>query len=1385
MKFEYLTVDDGLSNNRPKCVLRDSKGYLWIGTESGLNKFDGHKITVYENIPFQSNSLSNNMINCIFEDSNLNIWIGTENGLNLFDRKTDTFQRFIFDSTEVINGANFITKVNEDRNGNLWISTYNGLKKWICDNQKFVSFEIPAMIQNSAANKIYSFDIDKNNNLWIVSDGNLWFFNTQSLQFISYSDSFMLPSASLEKCIAIDHSGKIWVGSRGGGLFNFDNETKKFKLFPSKANGEGTNGKEIMDLLFENNRYLLIAVNHGGLNRFDLQTNTFEYCLYDERKANGLNNDGILSLYIDEEDILYVGTTGGGLNISNPKKARFNWYRHNFNDNNSLVYNVIWTFYEDSFGLIWIGTDGGGLSIFDPKKKTFTNYQHNPADPFSISGNAVLSITEDQNHDLWLGTWGAGLNRFDRNSGKFLHYLPNPNDSTSISSINIWDLITDDEGHLWIGKNTNSLDVFDIKKGVIKRLPDGNLMTANRRNDNKLNGKVRNSFNLYDNHPDSVNRNELTRNLYLSDIFYDKNDNIWVGTMEEGLWIFTSDSTVLKHTRETGFPSNSICGIVADNQDNIWISHREGLTQYLTETKQFRHFTKADGLQGKQFNTFAHLKASDGTLYFGGYNGFNSFLPENIEINTIIPPVYIDEFQIFNLPVFPGIPDSPLKQVITETKEIVLSYKQSVFSFGFTAINFTYPEKAMYAYKMEGYDVNWNYTDASRRYASYTNLNPGDYTFMVKATNNDGVWNEQPAMIKITITPPYWQTKTFRAIVFMVLVLSLYSLFYLRIRMIKSQKKELEMLVNKRTLEVNRQKQDIEQKNRELELKNSAISEQAQQLKESYELLFEREAKIRKQAEQLKEIDQLKNSFFTSISHEFRTPLSLIISPLEAIMKGHSPDGGSNYKYKLMYRNALILLNLINEILELQKAEAGFINLKVSRLNIVEYIENIVSVFNEIARQSAINYRFHCPVESFSGYIDQDKITKILYNLISNAFKFTHEGDEISIDLSFNQATDNLNFAHAVIVVRDTGTGILPEDTAFIFDRFFQAKDSGKSGYSGTGIGLALTKQLVQIHRGTIEVHSIHSEGTEFRVILPVQKVCFSASEISEPGDAVPFDEYTRFLKDEIISSLHTPSKPVESRNTHSAPIILVIEDNEDMLEFIKNQLEKNYKVHTTTNGLEGYTKAFDLIPDIIISDIMLPGMDGTEICRKLKNDEKTSHIPIILLTAKTSAESELEGIENGADDYITKPFNMEVLEAKIKNLTDIRKKLAKRFGAQLLLMPSEIPVSNQEKRFLEKSIKIIEENMESPFFDVNRLASEIGMSRMQLYRKFKSISNQSVNDFIRTIRLKRAAQYLEQNELNISEIAIKTGFQNASYFSKCFEEEFGVLPSKYKTGLI
>jgi len=1378
LRFDYLTVDNGLSNNRPKCVLRDSRGYLWIGTESGLNQFDGSKIKVFENIPSQSSSLSNNTIKCISEDINHNLWIGTSNGLNLYDRNTETFKRFFPDSTSLGYGQNNISKILEDRKGNLWISTYQGLNKWVPEKQSFIKYKIPVLNLKSDPNKIYSFVADKDDNLWIVSDDNIWFFNTQSHQFLSYSDPSMKSVLELEKSIAIDQTGKIWIGTRGGGLFSFNPETNQFKLYTAGGKGEGTFGKEIMNLLLENNQYLLIAINHGGINRLDLQTDKFEYCLYDEKRANGLNNDGILSLYIDNEEILYVGTTGGGLNICNPKKGRFEWFRHNLSDNNSLIYNVIWTFYEDSYGLIWIGTDGGGLSIFDPKKKTFKNYQHNPANAYSISGNAILCITEDKNHDMWLGTWGAGLNRFDRKSEKFYHYLPNPNDSSAISEINIWDIITDDNGYLWLGYNNTVIDVFDIKKGVIKKIPDGNIMTINRRNDNKLNGKTRTSFEISDHIPNTFYEKDRLSNMIIYDIFYDKNGNIWIGTADEGLWILYADGKFEKLTKATGFPSNAICGIVSDNQDNIWISHRAGLTQYVVKEKEFRHFTEADGLQGKQFATYAHLKATDGTLYFGGFNGFNSFKPENIKMNTYIPPVYINEFQIFNKDVEFNGHYSPLKQSITETTEIVLSYKQSVFSFGFTAINYTYPEKARYAYKMEGYDQDWNFTDASRRFASYTNLNPGEYTFMVKASNNDNVWNENPTKIKITISPPYWKTKTFRLFVLVAFIVSLYSLYYLRIKLIKNQKKELEKLVEKRTLEVNHQKEDIELKNSELELRNRAISEQAEQLKESYERLSLQESELRHQAEQLKEIDRLKNSFFTSISHEFRTPLSLIIAPLESILKDNEIDNQLLYKTKLMYRNSLMLLNLINEILELQKAEAGYIKLKVGYLDVVACVEEIASVFSEKAKQSEVNYKFH------SNDVDFDKLTKILYNLISNAFKFTHENADISVDLSFTQPTENDGFTHVEIVVRDSGIGILSENTDLIFNRFFQVNDPSKSNQSGTGIGLALTKQLVQIYRGTIEVQSIHGEGTEFRVVLPVQKECFTADEIIDSGETIAVDEYTRYLKDEILSSVKVPEKSIDKIPNQAAPILLLIEDNGDMLNFTKSHLEEKYEVHTAIEGFEGYNKAIALIPDIIISDIMLPNIEGTEICKRLKSDVRTSHIPIILLTAKTSEESELEGIETGADDYITKPFNMSVLEAKIKNLIGLRKTLVKRFSAQVLLMPSEIPVSNMEKMFLDKSIRIIEDQMESPDFDVSKLATELGMSRMQLYRKFKSICDQSVNDFIRTIRIKRAAQFLIQGELNISEIAIKTGFQNASYFSKCFEEEFGVLPSKYIASL-
>ncbi len=1330
LKFNYLTVDNGLNSNRIRCTFRDSKNFLWVGTEYGLNRFDGTKVQTFD-------YLGGN-VRFVFEDSKQNIWIGSNLGIYLFDKSTDTFQGIpllsdLHPSTEQL----AVTSIVESKSGDFWLSTYNGLVCWNPATKKSQQFLISTTENNEATNKLESLSFDSNGGLWLVSKGNkLWKFSMESHQFSSFSIPLVEPNSANENRLIVEPNGTVWVGTSTQGLFSYNQQNQCFTHYNYAGNHQGTNGKEITGFFIQDKRFLLIAMNHGGLNRLDLETGNFEYCTYNEGKSDGLNNDGLWSVYIDQEGILYVGTSAGGVNIHNPKMERFNTFRHNSLDNNSLVYNVIWCFYEDSNGLIWIGTDGGGVSVFNPKTKTFTNYRHNDADQESISGNAVLGITEDQNHDIWLGTWGAGLNKFDRNTGKFTHYLPNPNDPTAISSTNIYGISTDENGNLWLANMTPSgLDIFDVKKGVIQKylhnpadslsLPDNVILRIVKQKDNVMGFISRNHYSTFDEKSNSFHNRTFNNKEGFTDVIQDKSSNTWITTQASGVIKIYPNGKSEKINEIHGFSISQVGGLLEDNDGNIWISSALGLTSYNDQSKKFQQFTAADGLKAAQFTNFAKLKASDGTLYFGGYNGFNSFKPDQLNPNNFIPQVYIDEFQIFNETVTPLTPNSPLKQTISETKEIVLSYKQSVFSFGFTSINFTYPEKARYAYQMEGYDEKWNFTTADRRYATYTNLNPGTYTFKVKACNNDGLWNETPTCIKLIITPPFWKTWWAYGFYFLLISGILYLfLSYSLIRHGIKTKLELERL----------------------------------------------------EAEKKHEIDQLKLNFFANVSHEFRTPLTLITGPLDYFMEGnHKQHPEKDQKYfSLMKRNADRLLQLISKVLDFGKLDSGFLNVYLKNDDLILFLKSLTESFTVLAERKNIEFITQFNKLNHQAWFDPDLMDKIVFNLLSNAFKFTPENGRISFETTILEGEQNNPAEMIEIVVKDNGTGIAKDQQVKIFDRFYQADNQNKRT-DGSGVGLALVKELVELLHGKIKLESQPGKGTCFTVWMPItQDVSndqlinqISISQTDSEPDATSIPEY------------HAENFSIETTVISEKPLLLIVEDNPEMQLFVADILMDNYEIITANNGKAGMEKAFECIPDLIVSDVMMPDMDGVEMCRILRADERTNHIPIIMLTARSSEVNQLEGLIAGADDYISKPFSPKILQLKVNNILKSSQLLREKFSFSTTLA-EEDKTPSLDDLFIQKVMTIVEKYIGVPELDPQQVADEIGLSRAQLYRKLKAITNQTVNDFIFTLRMNAASKILLAGELNISEVAYRVGFKTPAHFSRIFSTHFGMSPSKY-----
>ncbi len=1323
MTFDYLTVEDGLSDNRIQVIYRDHKNFMWIGTsENGLNKFDGTNITIYEHNDIDTGTLSSNFVRCIFEDDNKNLWIGTSNGLNLYQPDKDNFNTYKHNpNNENSIGGNYISKVIQDKTGNLWIATEpGGLNKWDQLNNQFKQYRIG---NNHNSNYITDIIEDSNGRIWVVTlSRGIYEFKTDSGVYIHYEDS-VFSTGNFRKKLCEDLNGTIWIGTFGDGLYAFNPEDRKFKHYKASVNHGDLNSNMIRDLILDDPEHLLIATDQGGINKLNINNKTFSYIEGEKATVGKLNSNGVMTVYKDSEGILWVGTTRGGVNFYNPEKYKFKSYRHDPKNTNSLSHNVVGCFYEDSKGLIWIGTDGGGINVFDPQTNQFVHYIHDPNDKYSISGNVIRSITEDKQNNIWIATWDDGLNRFDRATGMFHHYFHEPDNDHSILSNTIWSLLIDSNNRLWIGSFDSGVDIFTKKEGVVRHLRANNMTTPSL-SSNTINfifeDELNNiwictnyGINLFNFHLNSNKIYHFPDNNIRS-FCKDKNGNLWAGSLNRGIYLFTRDGTVIKnYNKEDGLPDNTIQAIIEDNHANLWITTKRGLCKFNPEMEQFRIYTETDGLAGTNLFEQSYLKASDGKIYIGGYNGFNSFYPDSIKNNDYLPYVYLSDFKLFNKSVSFGLPNSILQKHISKTERIVLTWKQSVFSFEFSAVNFTSPEKNQYAYIMEGFEANWNFV-GNKREATYTNLDPGEYIFRVKASNNDGIWNEEGASVMIKILPPLWKT-IYAYVVYTLLVLGLILLSWQIIR-------------------------------------------DRERLKHSIELEKQKATRDR-------ELDLMKIKFFTNISHEFRTPLSLIISPLNKLLKeAKEPE---KQHLNLIFRNAKRLLILVNQLLDFRKIEVGQIKLNLAPYDIVNFSKDICLSFLDIAQNKNIKLNFRSNKEIMEVYFDGDKLEKILLNLLSNAFKFTPDNGNINFQLNVNENNPtNNNQVDIEIIVKDSGIGIPTDKQDKIFMRFFQDDLPENIINSGSGIGLSITNEFVRMHHGTITVESEPDKGSRFIVKLPLQ-----IGKIKEDNSQG------------LNRNLNTPNiseKITEPLIKDNKPTLLLVEDNDDFRFYLKDNLKHNYKISEAGNGKEAWDIIIANIPDLIISDVMMPVMDGFELCRRIKSDKRICHVPVILLTAKSSSENKLAGIETGADDYIAKPFYFEILESRIKNLIHQRETLRNVFKKNITINPSEINITSLDEKFLMQTLSLVEKNIDNPDFSVVDLSKEIGISRAHLYQKLMAITGKSPIEFIRFIRLKRASKLLLESQLNVSEVAYSVGFNNPKLFTKYFKAEFGMTPSKY-----
>jgi ligand-binding sensor domain-containing protein/signal transduction histidine kinase/CheY-like chemotaxis protein/AraC-like DNA-binding protein len=1441
-RIDHISTEDGLSQNFIDCILQDSRGFLWFGTWEGLNRYDGYNFKAYKSSASQ-NSLSNNLIHSLTEDRAGNLWVGTRNGLNHYDFKKNIFTRFLHDSLNPKSICdNWITVVMIDKKGSLWVGTQNnGLDRieFTADGKAFR--KITHFTHNNATNNslsgntIMSLYEDKSGNIWVGTSQGLNLFNKISETFTPYQyriGNTESLSNNEVRCIFEDQYHQLWVGTASG-LNCFNAARQTFKSYFTEATNTNTLSHNTVVAITETKNGDLLIGTLGGLCQFNYRSNDFYRYHTKVNDIYSLNNEFINCIYSDRTGIVWIGTEKGGINKLNLNQKQFLSFAHNPNNTNSLSQNIVNSIYEDEQSL-WIGTAGGGLNKFNKSTGRFTCFQNKAGIKNSLSLNFVSAIYRDKSSKLWVATWGGGLNlMLDENAGKFKAFT-NATTSGLLSSDFISSIHEDDFGHIWIGTSTG-LDVMDTKTQTIYHIP----LTENKNEGQTAVGCIwlDKSYNMWIGcvnglcrlmfskealskacpKPQSYffysaeNRQATTLSgSYIISMLEDKNGAMWFSSLGNGLNKLTKlddkkKTAEFEHISEVnGLANNVIYGILEDDRDNLWLSTDRGLSRYNYQKKTFRNYYETDGLLSNQFYWSSAFKNRNGRMYFGGMNGLNCFYPQDISDNYHKPGVVITDFKIFNKTLdVDSTEDAKLKQNIVLTKEISLNYDENVFSLDFAALSYEQPEKNMYAYKLEGVDKDWVYVPANRRFVSYTNLKGGQYIFKVKAANSDGIWNEEPTVLKIIVHPPFYATTWFRVFLVVLIVSLTIAYFQVRTARLRHQKKVLEIQVRNRTAQIEEQKEELSAQKEDLLAKNSLLERRNEQIENQKLLLEEQNAKIAAQRDELihlnkkvKHISQIKLQFYTNISHEFRTPLTLILGPLDKLLSHFGSDDQARSHLLLIKKNAQRLLHLINELMEFRKIQTRKMELYLAHQNISKFVENVAMAFQDLAVRRNIDYRISTTNPELEMAFDRKKIEDILYNLISNAFKFSKDQSivevmsqvvnftesEIANQYQYFYGRPNHEKTYFEISIGDGGIGIAQEQLQNIFKKFYRVRSAEMNNVIGSGIGLALTQDLIKVHNGIIAVNSEIGKGSVFHVFLPIE------TELPENVNAEIADEYNfDNLKTQVgllLDDIQPDEKKDKTENISDLAIkegtLLIVEDNIELREFMADHLSTNYKVFEAGDGKEGYRMAVSLMPTVIISDIMMPEMDGIQMCQKLKNDLSTSHIPIVLLTAKSDKDSQIAGFESGADGYMAKPFDVQVLEARIKNLIESRRRLRKLFLASSEPNPQEVSPSSTDERFLQKAIEFVKENIANPNFGAQELVDKMCVSKSLLHKKLTALTNQSAVDFITTIRLNKSVQLMRTRNYNISELAFQVGFNDPKYFGRIFKKHFGKTPTEY-----
>ncbi len=1346
-QFSRLDNTNGLSHNQVNCIYKDATGFIWFGTMSGLNRFDGYGFKVFHHNIRDSQSIDDDFVRRIADAPENKMLVQTMSGVNIYDPITEHF----------INAKTYLDKFglpfyyfkNAVKIKEQYWFAYADAGIFKIDAKKSTtSFKhIHGKANSIDSSFIEDIEKDSKNNLVVFhKNGILELFNTQKNEVV-YRTSIPLAEARNQTYgyrIYVDNDDDIWLftPSDNSGVFYVNAKTKKVTHLSSK-NGQ-LNNDVVNGVVQDNKGKIWIGTDHGGVNIIDKKDFTSDIISNSEDDITSLAQNSIYALYKDNLGIVWAGTYKRGVCFYHESVFKFPLYRHKSSDINSLPYDDINRFVEDAKGNIWIGSNGGGLFYFDRNSNTYQIFRHSEFNSNSIANDVVVSLSIDHLSRLWIGYYFGGMDCYDGKN--FIHYRHSETNINSLSDDRVWDIKEDISGTLWIATLSGGLDKYNpvtkqfthykagaetgLHTGYLSSLlfdDDSTLWIATADGIDVMNTRTQ-KFIHYGSPSHPISNNNTTSFLK------DHLGNIWIST-RDGLNVFDKKSkTFQSFSINDGLPDNTTLDMLEDKDHRIWLSTPNGLSCITPRRDKSgyhiscKNYNELDGLQAKTFNVKASLKTSRGELLFGGNNGFNLFEPNAINFNTNLPQVAFTGFQLFNRTVNVGDVLNGhviLSESIATTKQITLRYDENIFTLEFAALSFANTEKNRYEFKLVGFDKDWQPGDSKSRKVTYTNLDPGEYTLLVKASNDDNIWNQTPTALKITILPPFWKTP----LAYLLYMAAIAGILFLARKMI------------------------IERATMRFAL-----------------------AQERKEAQRMHELDLMKIKFFTNVSHEFRTPLSLILSPLDKIIR-QATDYDAKKQLLLIHRNARRLLNLVNQLLDFRKMEVQELRLNPVKGEIIKFIKDISYSFTDIAGNKHIRFSFHASVPQLYTQFDQDKIERILFNLLSNAFKFTPENGSISVQVDA-LGTNAENRCLLAIKVIDTGIGIPAEKHKDIFNRFFQHDLPGTIVNQGSGIGLSITKEFVKLHNGNISVESEPDKGSCFTVIIPF--IILAEADLLQDKQVLTPEEETDLFADDETNETATLPATVTPSTANKKPVILIVEDNEDFRFYLKDNLKEYYTIVEAGNGKEGWQKMLGMHPELVITDIGMPIMNGIELCKKIKGDVRTKQVPVILLTAFSGEEQQLQGLETGASDYMTKPFNFEIMLSRIRNLLSTQASFKKAFTRQVEIKPTEVAFESADEKFIQQALEIVEKHLSDTNFSVEELSRELFMSRVSVYKRIFALTGKTPIEFIRSIRITRAAILLEKSNLTVAQVAYEVGFNNPKYFTKYFKMAFNLVPTEY-----